>query len=54
MTSNKIIEKFKIFYKKASSQQQPTVKEFIFLKLKRSYKTDMNHKFVPIHTITPQ
>ena len=41
MTSHKIVENFKIFYKKVFSQQQPTVKEFIFLKLKRSYKTNM-------------
>lgn len=41
MTSHKIVEKFKRFYKKVFSQQQPTVKVFIFLKLKRSYKTNM-------------
>ena len=42
MTSDKIVEKFKIFYKKIfSQQQQTTVTEFIFLKLKRSYKTNM-------------
>ena len=42
MTSHKIVEKFKIFYKKVfSQQQQTTVTEFIFLKLKRSYKANM-------------
>jgi hypothetical protein len=38
MTSYKIIKKFKLFNKKIFSQQQTTVTEFIFLKLKRSYK----------------
>lgn len=42
ITSNKIVEKFKIFNKKVFlQQQQTTVTEFIFLKLKRSYKTNM-------------
>ena len=40
MTSYKIVKKFKIFYKQVFSQQQTTVKEFIFLKL-RSYKINM-------------
>ncbi len=41
MTSNKIVKRFKLFNKKIFSQQQTIVTEFIFLKLKRSYKANM-------------
>ena len=41
MTSHKIIKRFKLFNKKIFSQQQTTVTEFIFLKLKRLYKANM-------------